>query len=326
MNRGPKLVRAISVVSAVLLLGACGLALICGGLVIFVEVPVTLAFGWAKHLWRVVPNLNPDPWAAGTAVVGLAGVTVGAHYFLRWLAGSEWPLQRSLQCVSLVVLIFVAGIAMVGMTHQTAWLARSPEPLVTNTGQEFLARTTSANHLKQLGLATENHANANAQLPRSRFDAAGRPLHSWQTDLLPYIEEDALHKQIDLTKPWTHPANAEPLSARIPIFQSYAFGDGRVNGFGVSHYAGNPVVVMGEPKALNAFPQGTANAILAGEVNAGFRAWGDPLNARDPRQGVAGGPHAFGGPKRAPQFVMLDGSVRTFDAKELAELVGKVPE
>ncbi len=31
------------------------------------------------------------------------------------------------------------------------------------------------------------------------------------------------------------------------------------------------------------------------------------------------------GPKRPPQFVLLDGSVRTFDPQELAELVGKVP-
>ena len=63
-------------------------------------------------------------------------------------------------------------------------------------------------------------------------------------------------------------------------------------------------------------------------MSAGFRAWGDPMNVRDPRQGVGGGPHAFGSSVRGspPQFVMLDGSVRTFDAKELAELMGKPPE
>ena len=104
------------------------------------------------------------------------------------------------------------------------------------------------------------------------------------------------------------------------------FDADQVNGFGASHYAGNVAVVLGDPKTMQSFPAGAANTILAGEVSSGFRAWGDPLNARDPRHGISGGPHAFGAPRRAPQFVMLDGSVRTFDPQELAELMSKTPE
>ena len=53
------------------------------------------------------------------------------------------------------------------------------------------------------------------------------------------------------------------------------------------------------------------------------QAWGDPFNARDPRHGEK----TFSGPGGRPaQFVMIDASVRTFNAAELAELVGKVPE
>ncbi|HEY1188174.1 MAG TPA: hypothetical protein VGE74_10980 [Gemmata sp.] len=62
--------------------------------------------------------------------------------------------------------------------------------------------------------------------------------------------------------------------------------------------------------------------LFAGEVHTGVRAWGDPLNARDPRQGANG----CGASNRPPLFVLLDGPVRSFDARELAELVGKVPE
>lgn len=77
----------------------------------------------------------------------------------------------------------------------------------------------------------------------------------------------------------------------------------------------------------NGFRTDTGNIVLVGEVNAGFRAWGDPLNVRDPRAGTGGGPHAYGtAGKRPPQFLMLDGSVRSFDPKELAELTGKPPE
>ncbi|MDY3556486.1 DUF1559 domain-containing protein [Gemmata sp. JC717] len=242
---------------------------------------------------------------------------------MRWLAGGAWPWTRSLKCVALVVLIFVAGIAMVGVTHQTAWLVRSPEPLVDNT----MPRMISGNNLAHIGFAVRNHKNKADTLPRSTFDATGRPMHSWQTALLPYLEQDEFHKRIDRTQPWTHPANAEPLGTPVKSFLNPAIANDRVNGFGASHYAGNPAVVMGQAKKLGSFQQGSENTILAGEVGAGFRAWGDPLNVRDPRAGTGGGPHAYGtAGKRPPQFLMLDGSVRAFDPKELAELADRPPE
>jgi hypothetical protein len=145
-------------------------------------------------------------------------------------------------------------------------------------------------------------------------------MHSWQTALLPFVEQDTLYKQIDQTKPWDHPRNAHPMGERVKVFlHPYHYQD-EINGYGVSHYAGNVYVVMGDaPKKLDSFPAGTSNTIFAGEVNSNFRAWGDPLNARHP--------HGFGGPNgRPPQVVMLDGSVRTVDAKQLAELAGKMPE
>jgi prepilin-type N-terminal cleavage/methylation domain-containing protein len=296
-----------------------------------VEIPGTLVFGWVHYLWRVVPTLNPDPWTVGTAVACLLGVIVGAHLFLRWFsrAGAaqpdapQWPLKRTLRLVGLVVLMFVAGIAMIGTVHQTSWLARSPDPLTYERG----TRTASGNHLKQIDIATHNHHEEAKVLPRSSFTATGQPLHSWQTALLPYVEEAVLHKQIDLTKPWLHPANAQPMSARLKVYLNPTFGDDRAGNFGLSHYAGNVAVVLGDAKTLESFPLGTSNTILAGEVSSGFRAWGDPLNARDPRVGSTGGARAFGGVNGRPaQFGMLDGSVRTFDAQELAELMSKTPE
>lgn len=294
------------------------------------EIPLTLAFGWAKYLWRVVPKLKPDPWTVGTAIVCLLGVLVGSHYFLRWLTGreSQWTRGRTLWCVGLIVLMFAAGIAVVGVIHQTSWLVRSPEPLAERRFGSS-PRTLSANNLKQIGIAAHNHLDNTKppELPRSTFTATGQPLHAWQTALLPYIEQDNLYKQIDLTKPWTHPANAQPMGADVKIYLNPAFSEYKVNDFGASHYAGNIAVVLGDPKTLQSFPAGTSNTILAGEVSSNFRAWGDPLNARDPRLGGSGHPQGFGGPRGKPaQFVMLDGSVRTFDSKELAELLAKPPE
>jgi hypothetical protein len=299
-----------------------------------VELPLAIAFGWVQFLGRVVPTLNPDPWTVGTGLACLVGVIVGAHLFLRWLHRAtatqpdtpRWPLRRTLRLVAMVVVMFVAGIAVVGVIHQTSWLARSPEPLFGN--RLAAKRTASANSLKQIVIAAEKRLEFGTpkELPRSTFSAAGEPLHSWQTALLPYIAEDPLYKRIDLAKPWTHPANAEPMGAYIPIFRNPAFSDDKVNGFGASDYAGNVAVVLGDPKTMQSFPAGTSNTILAGEVSSGYRAWGDPLNARDPRHGASGGPYGFGARGRPPLFVMLDGSVRTFDPQELAELMSKTSE
>lgn len=57
--------------------------------------------------------------------------------------------------------------------------------------------------------------------------------------------------------------------------------------------------------------------ILVGEVNAGFRPSGHPINWRDPSDGLGGGPRAFGGPPASTgvHFLMADGSVRSLSPR-----------
>jgi hypothetical protein len=320
-------------VLALLALALVGSFLIGAGAAFILEAPATLAFGWVQYLGRVVPQMHPDPTAVATAGACLLGVVFGGHAFLRWVYAAtgpqpdprRWPWKWTLLLVGLVVLMFVAGIAVTGIAHQTGWLLRSPEPLV-HSRWDSGPRSKSANNLKQIVLAAHTYHDVNHHLPWSTFDALGRPMHSWQTALLPYLEQVQIYNQIDLSKPWTHPDNAGPLRTQLPVFLNPSVPTASVNGYGVSHYAGNVHVVLGDtPRTLHSFTQGTSNTILAGEVSSNCRAWGDPLNARDPRLG-ADHPHGFAGPKRPPQFVMLDGTVRTFDAKELAELLRNTPE
>jgi hypothetical protein len=315
--------------------------LFCVGMQFVFEAPFTLAFGWPRYLWRVIPQLHPDPGSFAAGVVCLVGFTLGAHAFLRWLYGvwgteegesldkkpRRWQWRRTMQLVGLFVLMFVSGIAVTGMIHQTGWLIQSPEPLLHNSWDDR-AVSVSGNNLKQICLAAHSYQDADGDLPKSTFDATGGPMHSWQTALLPYVEQSSLYNQIDLTKPWTDPANANEMFKTHKEFVHPSVPYEPVNGYGASHYAGNVHIVLGDtPKKMSDFPQGTSNVIWAGEVAANFRAWGDPLNARDPRLRASGQPNGFGGPNGKPaQFVMLDGSVRTFDSKELAELMGKVPE
>jgi hypothetical protein len=55
--------------------------------------------------------------------------------------------------------------------------------------------------------------------PAFTTDAAGRPLHSWRTLILPHLNLDDLYQTIDLSKPWDDPANAKARETPVPIFR-----------------------------------------------------------------------------------------------------------
>ncbi|QDT48835.1 hypothetical protein Pan258_28810 [Symmachiella dynata] len=80
--------------------------------------------------------------------------------------------------------------------------------------------TQCTNRIKNIGLALHNYANKYGAFPPAyTVDADGKPLHSWRTLMLPYLDHRELYEMIDLTKPWNDPANAQAASANLPIFQ-----------------------------------------------------------------------------------------------------------
>jgi len=74
-----------------------------------------------------------------------------------------------------------------------------------------------ANHLKELGLAFHNHADAYRQFPpRAISDEDGKPLLSWRVKLLPFVDGGVeLYEQFHLDEPWDSEHNKE-LLAKIP--------------------------------------------------------------------------------------------------------------
>ncbi len=71
-------------------------------------------------------------------------------------------------------------------------------------------RTQCKNNLKQIAMALESYADYYGSLPPSyTVDANGKPLHSWRTLILPYLDQRALYDKIDLGKAWDDPANFE---------------------------------------------------------------------------------------------------------------------
>jgi prepilin-type processing-associated H-X9-DG protein len=84
--------------------------------------------------------------------------------------------------------------------------------------REAARRSACTNNLKQLALAMLDYEQKYHALPPAyTVDAEGRPLHSWRTLILPFLEQEPLYESIDLAKPWDDPANAEAL-AHMPTW------------------------------------------------------------------------------------------------------------
>src|SRR5262249_51188758 len=76
--------------------------------------------------------------------------------------------------------------------------------------------------------------------------------------------------------------------------------------------AANAAMLGGDQiRKLSDVTDGTSTTIIAGEVASDFKAWGDPMNWRDPQLGINRSPKGFGSvfPGGA-NFVFVDGSAR----------------
>lgn len=95
-------------------------------------------------------------------------------------------------------------------------------PNVRNAGPAAL-RSQCQNNLKQIALALFNYEETHGFFPPAyTVDSNGKPLHSWRTLILPfveYLEYQDLYNQIDLSKPWNDPANSKAYKTAIDLYQ-----------------------------------------------------------------------------------------------------------
>lgn len=87
------------------------------------------------------------------------------------------------------------------------------------SAREPARRNQCSSQLKQIALALQSYADEHDGLPPAyTTDADGKPLHSWRTLILPYMEESHLYNTIDLTKPWNDPANAAAFGTVLSVY------------------------------------------------------------------------------------------------------------
>ena len=81
-------------------------------------------------------------------------------------------------------------------------------------------RAECQNNLKQIAIALYNYEGTYGSLPPAyTVDTSGRPLHSWRTLILPFLEQESLYKSIDLNKPWDHPVNAKARQTNLAAYR-----------------------------------------------------------------------------------------------------------
>jgi prepilin-type processing-associated H-X9-DG protein len=169
------------------------------------------------------------------------------------------PRRRS----RLVEIVVVVGIILM--------LIALMLPAVRTAGPAAM-RAQCTNNLKQIALALQNYEQAHKAFPPAyTVDANGRPLHSWRTLILPYLEQAALYRTIDLSKPWNDPANAKALETEVSVFHCPAERTRRNTTTYLAIVAPNGFFMPRECRRLAEITDGTGSTMMvieAGEENS----------------------------------------------------------
>ncbi len=118
------------------------------------------------------------------------------------------PWKMSFTLVELLFVVAVIGVLIALLL-----------PMRRSAG-EAARRMSCVNNLKQIAIALHNYQDEYKSLPPTyTVDGSGKPLHSWRTLILPFMEQRALYDKIDLSKPWDDPANKAAYDTRVATYQ-----------------------------------------------------------------------------------------------------------
>ncbi len=121
-------------------------------------------------------------------------------------------------------------------------------------------------------LALQNYEQAHKAFPPAyTVDSNGRPLHSWRTLILPYLEQAALYQTIDLSKPWNDAVNAKALETEVSVFHCPAERTRRNTTTYLAIVAPNGCFMPRECRRLAEITDGTRSTLMvieAGEENS----------------------------------------------------------
>jgi len=155
--------------------------------------------------------------------------------------------------------------------------------------REAARKTACKNSMKQIALALHNYEATHAAFPfgvlgGSGSTAAANVLTTWQTMLLPFLEQTALYTQYNFNVRFDHALNASAVKTVVPTYLCPSQPEASLvnNLFGPSHFAANAGTTPGADDGL-LYPlssvrmrdliDGTSNTIASGEIAYEFGGW-----------------------------------------------------
>jgi hypothetical protein len=193
--------------------------------------------------------------------------------------------------------------------------------------RESAARINSQNNMKIIGLAMFNQESATGSFQAPFAPGATNQDHSFRVGLLPYMEQNGLYKQIDLTQPWDSVKNAPLTGTPIKEFLDPANPTSVGTATPYRLFVGPGAMFDGTAKmpTLMSITDGTSNTIMAVSATQTVP-WAKPQELPY-GPGVALPP--LGSTPTADGFtaLMADGSVRyirkTIPTADLRSLIEK---
>ena len=176
--------------------------------------------------------------------------------------------RRGIRIIEVMVVIGIIGV-VIGLMLPA-----------TRTARPAGRRTQCQSNMKNVVMALLAYEQEHGALPPAyTVDANGRPLHSWRTLILPYLDQE-LYQTIDLSKPWNDPANAKARETPVSIYRCPESVRPRNTTTFLAIAGPNSCLVPGKPRRLAEItdsPSSTLMVIEAGEENA--VPWMAPVDA-----------------------------------------------
>jgi prepilin-type processing-associated H-X9-DG protein/prepilin-type N-terminal cleavage/methylation domain-containing protein len=216
--------------------------------------------------------------------------------------------------------------------------------------RESANRNVCTNNLRQIGIALHAYHSAHRTFPPGGIEWRPPNNHTmrqlaWCVFLLPYLEQDNVYKQLDLSKPFDSPENAAGAATVLPVFlcPSKPRTEYQFQGRGVTDYGGifgqalignnnppNGTMLFDIPIRLAQITDGASHTLMISEdTQRDDGQWINAMNLFDVAFPINKGPlldpdihseHAGGA-----NGLFADGSVRflreTLDVKVLAAIV-----
>jgi len=174
-------------------------------------------------------------------------------------------------------------------------------------------------NLRQIGLALHNYHSAYKKFPPAIVtDENGNPLYSWRVAILPFIGENDLYNQFDLTKAWNDKANRRFIKKMPKVFRR--FGARRKKK--ITSYAAlsspfvqgsmeNTVFNESVVSRLRDMLDGTSNTIMVAESSETRIPWSAPLDVNPKTHPGFDNEDGFSSDLEGVNLVLFgDGSIR----------------